>query len=59
VTKADINAFMHSKLTSYKRPKEIEFIAVVPKSPSGKILRRELLRVELEKRSQSRSTAKL
>lgn len=56
VTKADINAFMHSKLTSYKRPKEIEFIAVVPKSPSGKILRRELLRVELEKRSQSRST---
>jgi acyl-CoA synthetase (AMP-forming)/AMP-acid ligase II len=59
VTKADINAYMHSKLTSYKRPKELEFTAAIPKSPSGKILRRELLRIELEKRSQPRSTAKL
>lgn len=46
---------MHSKLASYKRPREIEFIAVVPKSPSGKILRRELLRVELEKRGRSQA----
>lgn len=53
--KEDISAFMHTKLASYKRPREIEFIAVVPKSPSGKILRRELVRVEREKRGQSRA----
>jgi len=44
---------MSKHLTSYKRPKEIEFISVVPKSPSGKILRRELLRMDLEKRQHS------
>jgi long-chain acyl-CoA synthetase len=31
-----------SQLTAYKMPRQVEFIASLPKSPVGKILRREL-----------------
>jgi acyl-coenzyme A synthetase/AMP-(fatty) acid ligase len=41
----------HVKATiaPYKYPREIEFIKELPKTSSGKILRRELRRVENEK----------
>jgi long-chain acyl-CoA synthetase len=42
VTEADIRAFCEANLTGYKRPKVIEFRADLPKTPVGKILRREL-----------------
>lgn len=38
----DIISFCRSELTSYKIPKLIEFADDLPKSPAGKILRREL-----------------
>jgi len=41
--------FLRPKLTSYKLLKLLELVKAVPKSPSGKILRLELLRMELEK----------
>lgn len=42
VTPDDIIAFANGKLAGYKRVHMIEFIDVVPKTASGKILRREL-----------------
>jgi long-chain acyl-CoA synthetase len=42
VTAADVKAYCEANLTGYKRPRIIEFRADLPKSPVGKILRREL-----------------
>jgi long-chain acyl-CoA synthetase len=42
VTEADVRAFCEANLTGYKRPKIIEFRDELPKTPVGKILRREL-----------------
>ena len=42
VTEAELHEFFKEQLTGYKRPKHIEFRADLPKSPVGKILRREL-----------------
>src|SRR5438128_3939824 len=38
----ELCAFVASRLAYYKQPREIRFIDVVPKTASGKILRREL-----------------
>ena len=42
VSAADVRAYCEANLTGYKRPKIIEFRNDLPKSPVGKILRREL-----------------
>ena len=42
VTEADVRAYCEANMTGYKRPKIIEFRNDLPKSPVGKILRREL-----------------
>ena len=42
LTEAALQEFLKQELTGYKRPKYIEFRAELPKSPVGKILRREL-----------------
>jgi long-chain acyl-CoA synthetase len=47
--KEEICGFVGERLTSYKQPREIRFVDAVPKTASGKILRRELR----EKLSQS------
>ena len=39
---ADIIAFARTRIASYKIPKSVDFIAALPRNPSGKILRREL-----------------
>ena len=39
---AEVRAYCEANLTGYKRPKFIEFRTELPKSPVGKILRREL-----------------
>jgi len=44
-----------SGLANFKRPKAYEFVAEVPKSPVGKILRRKLLAGEYEPESQSQT----
>ena len=38
----DLCAFVGERLTHYKQPREVHFIEAVPKTASGKILRREL-----------------
>jgi long-chain acyl-CoA synthetase len=42
LTEADVRAYCEANLTGYKRPRVIEFRADLPKTPVGKILRREL-----------------
>ena len=39
---ADVRAYCEANLTGYKRPKIVEFRTDLPKTPVGKILRREL-----------------
>ena len=42
LTEADVRAYCEANLTGYKRPKVVEFRTDLPKTPVGKILRREL-----------------
>jgi long-chain acyl-CoA synthetase len=42
LSEADVRAWCESNLTGYKRPRTIEFRTELPKTPVGKILRREL-----------------
>jgi long-chain acyl-CoA synthetase len=42
LTQEDIASYCKTQLTGYKRPHQIEFRASLPKTPIGKILRREL-----------------
>jgi long-chain acyl-CoA synthetase len=42
ISEADVRVFCEANLTGYKRPKIIEFRTDLPKTPVGKILRREL-----------------
>jgi long-chain acyl-CoA synthetase len=37
-----IRAFVAERLTNYKQPREVRFVDTVPRTASGKILRREL-----------------
>jgi acyl-coenzyme A synthetase/AMP-(fatty) acid ligase len=41
-TPEDIIAFTRSRIAAYKTPKSVDFVAALPRNPSGKILRREL-----------------
>ncbi|WP_374664576.1 fatty acid--CoA ligase [Ramlibacter sp.] len=42
LTEAEVIAFTRSKIAAYKCPKTVEFIAALPRNPSGKILKRVL-----------------
>jgi long-chain acyl-CoA synthetase len=42
VTENDVRAYCEQNLTGYKRPRHIEFRTELPKTPVGKVLRREL-----------------
>jgi long-chain acyl-CoA synthetase len=42
VTEAQVRAYCRENLTGYKQPKVVEFRTELPKTPVGKILRREL-----------------
>jgi long-chain acyl-CoA synthetase len=42
LTEAQVRDFCKSNLTGYKQPKVVEFRTELPKTPVGKILRREL-----------------
>lgn len=47
----DVRAFCEAQLTGYKRPRTIELRAELPKSPVGKVLRRELKDEMLKRRT--------
>jgi len=46
VTGEELITFVNGKLTGYKKLREVEFVEALPKIPSGKILRRELKKLE-------------
>jgi long-chain acyl-CoA synthetase len=39
---SDLCGFVAERLTGYKQPREVRFVANIPRNPSGKILRRQL-----------------
>ena len=51
-TSEEISAFCKERLAAYKIPKQIEFVKELPKSTVGKILRRKLRDMEIEKNRQ-------
>jgi long-chain acyl-CoA synthetase len=46
---AEINAWCDGRLASYKRPKAIEFFANLPVSEAGKVLKKELIRILVDR----------
>lgn len=38
----ELTGFVAERLTSYKQPRQVHFVATIPRNPSGKILRRNL-----------------
>ena len=42
VTEVELLEFCRERLAKYKAPKEIRFVGYLPKSPIGKILKKEL-----------------
>ena len=42
VVAEEILAHCHGKLAGYKRPRSVDFVEVLPRNPSGKVLKREL-----------------
>jgi len=49
VTADQLIAFVKSRIADYKRVREVEFIEKIPRTASGKILRRELAERERQK----------
>jgi len=45
----ELMRFVEERVAPYKKVREIEFVAAIPKTPSGKILRRELIEQERAK----------
>jgi long-chain acyl-CoA synthetase len=43
-TEQDIIAFTEDRLAAYKRPRLVRFLADLPKTSSGKAMRRELIK---------------
>jgi long-chain acyl-CoA synthetase len=48
LTLTELRRFCQEKLAAYKIPLELEIIELIPRSPVGKVLRRELVRVHIE-----------
>jgi len=40
--KDELSTWVSDRLTKYKQPREVHFVASIPRNPSGKILRRDL-----------------
>jgi long-chain acyl-CoA synthetase len=50
VTQEELIAYCSANLAPYEVPRRIEFVSELPKTTVGKILRRDLVRMEIEKR---------
>ncbi len=49
ITEQDIIGWAKDKLAGYKYPRHVEFIKALPRTPVGKIFRRKLREMEIEK----------
>jgi long-chain acyl-CoA synthetase len=57
VDAAGLIAFCRERLAKYKCPRHVRFVEGLPKSPIGKILRKELRRLAVDRRRAARSHA--
>jgi long-chain acyl-CoA synthetase len=55
--KPGLQRYLKDHLDAYKRPREVEIVKALPKNALQKVLKRELLRVELEKRAKVKLAA--
>jgi acetyl-CoA synthetase len=46
----DIKAFVKSRLAAHEYPREIEFVKDLPMTATGKIMRKELKKLEIERK---------
>jgi acetyl-CoA synthetase len=51
---SEIQAFAKQQMAGYKCPRKVEFVEVLPKTPSGKVKRKDLRRREVEASAASR-----
>ena len=49
--KADLAAYVKTRLAAHEYPREVEFVTELPLTTTGKILRRELRRLDAEHKS--------
>ena len=49
----DIKAFVKTRLAAHEYPREVEFVSELPMTATGKIMRRELKKRELKRRSEA------
>jgi acyl-CoA synthetase (AMP-forming)/AMP-acid ligase II len=57
MTEAEVMAFVAERVSPYKRIRRVEFTDAIPKSPSGKILRRLLVEKEREAQREAQRTS--
>lgn len=50
-TEEEIKTFAQEQLADYKRIREVEFIKEIPKTPTGKLMKRKLIEMEKERQS--------
>jgi acetyl-CoA synthetase len=51
---ADIKDFVKKRLAAHEYPREVEFVSELPMTATGKIMRRELKKLELDRKSTSK-----
>ena len=52
--KADLAAYVKTRLAAHEYPREVEFVAELPLTTTGKIMRRELRRLDAERKGGQR-----
>jgi acetyl-CoA synthetase len=50
---ADIQEFVKVRLAAYEYPREIEFVAELPMTATGKIMRKDLKALEIQRKSKA------
>ena len=53
--KADLATHVKTRLAAHEYPREVEFVAELPLTTTGKIMRRELRRLDAEKKAPGRA----
>jgi acetyl-CoA synthetase len=49
----DIKTFVKTRLAAHEYPRQVEFVKELPMTATGKIMRRELRRLEIERQAAS------
>jgi acetyl-CoA synthetase len=49
----DIKNFVKTRLAAHEYPREVEFVKELPMTATGKIMRRELKKLEMERKGKS------